>query len=310
MIFNFAKFFITLLVGTRKNTIVHIVGFYGSMVYWEYLLVASAKLLGYNIVYEMRGGGADNYYKNGTKFYKWCFIGIIDKTVSIFSQGKENYPLIYSLSPDQDIFYYPNYIMPEFMPEYLPHKASDKVNCIFFGRLTRKKHIELIIQIISLVKSKISRPIKLTLIGNFEDKTYEEEILNLIKSENLKESVEILPQCRHEQLPNHLLNQHFYIFPTTEPREGHSNSLTEAMAYGIIPLATDHGFNRSVISCDTLIVESLTPIDFAKKLVSIIESDSLSKLSEQMYFKVKELYSYDNSSRRFMQKYSELFQNL
>lgn len=48
-IFLFAK---TLINGQRKGAIVHIAGFYGIMIYFEYLLIAIAKVLHYKVIYE------------------------------------------------------------------------------------------------------------------------------------------------------------------------------------------------------------------------------------------------------------------
>ena len=39
----------------------------------------------------------------------------------------------------------------------------------------------------------------------------------------------------------------FFLFPTSHVGEGQSNALTEAMACGCVPIASDHGFNAAVI---------------------------------------------------------------
>ncbi|MBR4214726.1 MAG: glycosyl transferase family 1, partial [Bacteroidales bacterium] len=78
-----------LLFGSRK-AIVHISGFYGPTIFFEYILAEAANLLGYKIIYEMRGGGAEAYHKSGSAIYRLCFARIVRKARVIFSQGVEN----------------------------------------------------------------------------------------------------------------------------------------------------------------------------------------------------------------------------
>ena len=63
------------------------------------------------------------------------------------------------------------------------------------------------------------------------------------------------PACQYEELVAFLKLSHFFLFPTHEYGEGHSNSLTEAMSYGVVPVASDWGYNKSVVGDDNLIVD-------------------------------------------------------
>ena len=72
------------------------------MVYFELALVTMSKFLGYRTIYEMRGGGAREYYNTGSKLYRYTFDKIIKRCDCVFSQGLENYELIDSIVPNKD----------------------------------------------------------------------------------------------------------------------------------------------------------------------------------------------------------------
>ena len=43
------------------------------------------------------------------------------------------------------------------------------------------------------------------------------------------------------------MESHFFVFPTTHLGEGHSNALSESMAYGVVPIVADNGFNKDIV---------------------------------------------------------------
>ena len=91
---NAIRLFFALLFGNRKSGIVHLSGFAGITIFVETVQVFIIKLLGYRLLYELRGGGAIDFYEKGDAFYKKQFRYILKKADYIFSQGKENEPLV------------------------------------------------------------------------------------------------------------------------------------------------------------------------------------------------------------------------
>ena len=136
MLLNIFKFFIILSFRRRRQSIVHIVGFYGPMAYFEHVLVSISKLLGYKTVYEMRGGGADLYFQQGSNIYRKVFKGILNRADCVFTQGLENNSLIKKLSPDVPVFYYPNFGTEEFYPNQYPLKPKDRIIPLYFRRVS------------------------------------------------------------------------------------------------------------------------------------------------------------------------------
>ena len=175
---NLCGYLRILLKGNRENGIVHIAGFSGSMVYWTLILIYISKFLGYKTVYELRGGGIVSQYRSNNKFYRYCFNKAIRKADCIFSQGEENKPLIMSINPHMDFYYYPNYVEDGFSPEAYPVKPEDVLNLIYFGRLSHTKNIGTIIDTFNEVSALVPICTTLTIIGAPEN----EEYFNIVKN--------------------------------------------------------------------------------------------------------------------------------
>lgn len=299
-----------LFKGNRNNSTVHIAGFSGTMVYWALILIYISKSLGYKTVYELRGGGIIEHYHSSNKLYKWSFIQAVRKADCIFSQGESNKPLILEIDSHKDFYYYPNYVEDDFSPQEYPLKPQESINLIYFGRLSRTKNIELVIDIFEDVATRINTVVTLTIIGNPEDEQYFNHIKNRVCNSFYKDSITLQTRCPHNVLKTYLKDKHFYIFPTKENGEGHSNALTEAMTWGIIPIATDQGFNKNVIDNDKLIVSRISKESFSNIIVRLFKEKSISEYSQNIYCRAKDLYSYKAAYNGLRQKYSQLFNSI
>lgn len=308
MAWNILKFFCILLFGRRKNSIVHIVGFYGSTIYFESILVGISRLLGYKTVYEMRGGGATFHYKNGSGRYRYFFAATIRKADCIFSQGMENKSLIEDIVPGKHFFYYPNCVMRDFCPTSYPKKPTERISLLYFGRISKQKNVNIVIETFNLLAAKHVQ-VCLDIVGNCTEPAYAEEIRQYISASEYSDRITMHPACSHNRLKEHLADKHFYIFPTAEPREGHSNALTEAMAWGLIPITTDIGFNRTVVGNNTLIVDGLQPKAFAAVICRIIENGMIPELSEQAFRRIQDNYTEEIIYSRLKEEYDNLFRN-
>jgi glycosyltransferase involved in cell wall biosynthesis len=306
MTWNIIKFFFVLLFGRRKNSLVHIVGYYGTTIYFERILVGISHLLGYRSIYEMRGGGATFHYNSGTKLYRHFFEATIRQANYIFSQGMENKPLIDDIDIDKHFFYYPNCVMRGFYPETCPKKPTDRINLLYFGRVSKQKNVDVVVETFNLLAAKYDN-VFLDIVGNCTEPAYTEEIVRRINESNYSNRIAMHPACSHERLKEYLADKHFYIFPTTEPREGHSNALTEAMSWGLIPITTDMGFNRTVVGNNALIVETLSSESFASIVSQIIDKGNILELSKQAYYRIQKKYTEEIVYNRLKEEYNSLF---
>lgn len=314
MTWDVIKFFCIISFGRRKDSVVHIVGFYGSTIYFERILVGISHLLGYRTIYEMRGGGAIHHYQNGFKRYRHWFAATIRQADYIFSQGQENKSLIDSIDQGKHFFYYPNCVMRDFCPDKFPSKPANRINLLYFGRIAKQKNVDVVIDAFNLLAAKYSN-VYLDIVGNCTEPAYAGEIRRRISASEYANRITMHPACTHDRLKEHLADKHFYLFPTTEPREGHSNALTEAMTWGLIPVATDMGFNRTIIGDDSLIVclhkspngQQINPAPFASTIAQIIDDGKIPKLSMKSYQRIQDNYTEEVVYNRFTEEYASLF---
>ena len=306
MMWNVIKLFFVLLFGRRKKSLVHIVGFYGSTIYFERFLVGISHLLGYRTVYEMRGGGAIFHYQNGSDRYRRWFAATIKKADYIFSQGQENKPLLDIIDPGKHFFYYPNCVMRDFCPDDHPNKPTNRINLFYFGRVSKQKNVDIVVDTFNILAAKYSN-IYLDIVGNYTEPVYAEDIRRRISSSEYANRITMHPACSHDRLKEHLADKHFYIFPTSEPREGHSNALTEGMAWGLIPVATDIGFNRAIVGDDMLIVKQLSAKAFDDIIANVVDSGKIQEQSERAYYRIQSNYTEDIVYNRLKEEYNTLF---
>lgn len=295
-----------LAFGRRNSSFVHVSGFYGQMIYFENVILFMARLFKYKVTYEMRGGGAEYFYTNGSYLYRHTFKSALLKADVVFTQGKENIPLIKKMNDKCRIVYYPNCVKVGFYPEIYPNKPENEIGLVYFGRISKFKHTDLVVDVYLQLRSRYPN-IFLDLVGNSEDMEYLSYLKSKIENSGESENIRLLPACDQEQLKEILRNKLFYIFPSELPREGHSNALTEAMSWGLIPIATSQGFNRSVIGDDTLIVDELSPSRFADRISSVIESGKAESLSQAMYERVMKNFTEPIVYEKIIKNYIDLF---
>ena len=291
--------FLKLLFASRRS-IVHFSAFAGKTIFNEYVLMHIMKMLGYKVVYELRGGGAVEFWEEGSLAYRKMFGYLLNNACCVFVQGKENIPLIESIS-ETPVYHYANYVENGFAPKVKPKKPINKIKLIFYGRCEEDKHVDLIVKAASLVQKEIPN-VHLTIVGDGRQ-SYIDMIKEMMQTMLIENSYSYLPNCRHSDLPSLLFDKHFYIFPTTQPREGQSNSITECMSFGIVPIASPQGFNRSTIGDDNLIINKLEPKLYADKILEIIQKGKFEFFSYQVYNRFCENFTEDIVKTRALNQY-------
>lgn len=300
------KFLFTLLFSSRKS-IVHISGFAGVNVWSEAALMKISKSLGFFTIYEQRAGGAIQYYETGTARYRKCYANILRSADYIFTQGVENIPMMRTMT-DRPIYHYPNCVEDSFAPATIPQKDKNVINLLYFGRIEEEKHVDLVIEAASIVQNKYTSTY-LTVIGGGFTKEIN-KIKALMAEKLLPNSYSYIAGLPHDDLAPKLADSHFYIFPSTQPLEGQSNSVTEAMSFGIIPIASPQGFNRSTIGNDYLIVGDLTAVNYANKIIEIMENDKSTELSRQIFERFRNNFIQSIVFKNTIAVYNDIFSSL
>jgi glycosyltransferase involved in cell wall biosynthesis len=285
----------------------HISGFYGNLIYIEAILVLVSKLLKKTVIYEIRGGAMDHFLRTRGMFYGSCFKFVIKFSDVILSQGKENFVTIRVLaSGRKKIHHYPNVLTEDKIPDSLIGRDyTERLNLIYFGRLVDDKNIDIIVETVKDLVSKNRLNCSLFLLGEFGDSVYQEKIKKNITG--FEKYITIIPPLSFKDLRSYLLDSHFFIFPSTNVMEGQSNSLTEALLYGLIPISSYQGFNKSTINDDRFMIKNVNVEAISNKLMELIDlgHDNLNSISRDLQREAREKFTEKKAIKVLNKVYEE-----
>ncbi len=291
-----------LLFGTRK-AIVHLSGVCGNVIYNELVIAFLARIFGYHLIYEIRGGGIVMFYNSKSTIYRFCFRYIINHADVVLLQGSDGKTLVEGLCRTP-IYIYPNFISSELIPAQLPAKSRDDWQMLYFGRLIPQKNILLIVEVVAALQKKGINTY-ITIVGDGTP-SYIGKIKTAMETYLRRGTYNLMPPLSHNEMLKILPDKHFLIYPSMLTLEGHSNSITEAMSYGIVPIASRQGFSTSVIGNNELIVDNIGVENFADRIAAIIESGKFDQLSRQMYERVLKNYTSDVAKKMLVSVYQTI----
>jgi glycosyltransferase involved in cell wall biosynthesis len=288
LFFNFFK--IIYLVIFNKFKKIHITGYYINSIYYEFVVVVLSKILGIEILYEIRAGGMIESYQIKSDIYKFFFKKTLIFSDTILCQGDEYVRFIedkYKLKS----YYYPNFILDKFIEinDVDERLRQDKIELVYFGRVNESKNISFIIEICEELYSKKAN-FHLEIIGAYTKEYFDFLNKKIIKA-GLQSYISVLPPMNFDDLKQRLKKKHFFLFPTNEKREGHSNSLTEAMIFGVVPIVSDRGFNKTIVNNEQLVVTHEVSHLYATIVLEIWNKLEWSEISKQMYERVINNYT-------------------
>lgn len=277
----------------------YMIGFYEKNIFLEWLILRYVFNKKTPIIYEPKNGILINVFENGSNLYRNIFEKVIGLSNIVFCQGTQ-YVHFLEGQFNANCVYIPNYVMQKYLTDKPKmHRKRDTDTLIYFGRLSPRKNIDLIIKIHHiLVKRGIQN--QLILIGACES-NYKAFLEEMIEERNIDHTlIRFYDAMPFDELKDFLMDADFFVFPSAEKKEGHSNALTEAMAFGTIPIASDAGFNREVINDERLIVSEYTADAYADRIEQIIHSGDMPFLSEKMMLRVRSHYSESIIAKRMI----------
>lgn len=305
--YDLFKMIFKMIFGQRKDSVFMQMTYAGALVPYELILTLTARLLGYRTIEYLQGGMVMDTYPKGGKLHKWMFKTNANKQELMLFEGKDALELVHKVTPKPRLVYYPSYIADDLIPTVHPQKPKDEINFLFFGRISKAKNTLIDVEIFNLFcKRNPNIKANLTLIGNADNKDYSDAVDNAIASSAYSKNIKRYGNSPYEFLVEKMKNSHFYLFPTQEKAEGHSNALNEAMSQGVIPIACDYHFNKSVIGDSRLVVKGYNPIDYVICIENIIKSAEIQQLSVQMWQRVKDNYTQSKVNKVLKQTLEQL----
>lgn len=287
------------------NAILHIVGFYTKIARYEWLLMQIGRYAGHKVIYELRNGSMVRTYKEGNDAYKRTLKDLLLKSDVVLCQGLEYVNFIRN-QWGIERSYYPNYIMDEFLQKNRLERPHP-VRLIYFGRVTESKNVDIIIKVLSLVRKSGIEAI-LDLIGGYNEQ-YKKALDKVIQEENMLDYVTFYGRKSFDFIVEHLRCSHYFVFPSQERQEGHSNALTEAMGCGVVPIVSEAGFNASICGIPELVMKDVEAHTFANKIIDIEKRNLWKSYSMQVYQRVKENYTQTIVSKRLISYVEPLFKS-
>lgn len=291
------------LLHKYPHAVLHIVGFYTKNAWFERFLMNVGKRLGHRVIYELRNGSMVRTYQEGTASYKKILKDLLLKPDIVLCQGMEYVDFIrQQWSVERS--YYPNYIMDDFL-EVNNLDRPYPLRLIYFGRVTESKNVDVIIKVLSIIRNN-GIDAKLDIIGGYSE-AYKSLLDEVVKKENVAESVTFYGRRPFDFIAAQLRRSHYFVFPSQEKQEGHSNSLTEAMGCGVVPIVSRAGFNASICGKEELVISSLNAQQYADKIIEIEEKKGWARLSQEVYTRVVKNFTQSIVSEKLLGYIDRLF---
>ncbi len=288
---------------THPRSIVHIVGFYHKTIGQERIMVAMGKFLGHKVIYEPRNGSMVNSFNLGDESYKKKLSYLLTKSDIVLCQGLEYVNFIKNQF-GIDRSYYPNYIMDEFVKPNNTDRGNI-IRLIYFGRVVPQKNVDVVIKTVSLLK-ELDLNVTLDIIGGYSVE-YKSFLDSIIKETGLDGIVKFYGRKPFPFIADKLRKSHYYIFPSSETNEGHSNSLTEAMGCGVVPIVSTAGFNESICGKGNLVANDLKPETYSNIIKTIEAENSWCGYSEFCYKRVINNYTQSIVKKKLLSYVLPLF---
>lgn len=291
--------------GNRKNSAFLMLTYGGNLAPYELIISIIVRMLGYKSVTYMKGGQFMDYYNRGSKFYKWMVKKNMDLQAQAWFEGMPSLDIVKKVS-NTHLVYYPNYVVDENIAEEIKEKPHDRLNLLYFGRVTPDKNVDVIIKAFHLLCEKYD-DVYLTIIGGSGwSKAYVKEMDKMMNESPYKSHITRKGLTPFDEIKKIMASQHIFIFPSKERCEGHSNSLNEAMAQGLVPVVSDYHFNRAIVGDDRFIVEGWNPQAYADKITYIRENYNLQDVAVEMRNRVRDEFSFDVVNDRIYEELKKL----
>lgn len=285
------------------KAVLHIVGFYTKIARYEWLLMQLGRHTGHKVIYELRNGSMVRTYEEGSESYRKTLKDLLLKPNVVLCQGMEYVDFIRK-EWGVERSYYPNYIMDDFLEENNLNRPYP-LHLIYFGRVTKSKNVDVIIRTLALVR-KSGKEATLDIIGGY-DVQYKAVLDKVAQEENVSDFVMFYGRKSFGFIAERLRAAHYFVFPSQEKQEGHSNALTEAMGCGVVPIVSEAGFNGSICGIPELVVKSVEADSFANKIMEIEKNNRWKYYSAWVYRRIVENYTQSIVSKRLIGYVEPLF---
>lgn len=305
--YDLAKMVGMMLFGSRRNVAFMQFTYAGTLVPYEIVLTLTAKLLGYKCMSYLQGGLMMDWYPQASSLSRYLYEKNLNIQSAVLFEGLDALKQAESFTINTQLIYFPSYVFDDRIPDGAPVKPKCEINFCYFGRVCKVKNVLISLEIYNRFCS-LHRGLKtsFTIVGSGEDRRYQQSVKEAIKTSPFSETIKWYGNSPYEFLVEMMQDKHFYLFPTIEKAEGHSNALNEAMSQGVIPIASDYHFNKSIIGEDILVVKGYNPDDYVKAINNVVDNVDMVALSRKLHARVRDNYTYSKVNRMVCEQICKL----
>ena len=240
-------------------------------------------------------------------FYRKCQAVMVSTADVVGFEGNCYVRFLVETLKASRVVYLPNFTtIPSKRNESRFEDLDHRINIVMLGRVAPEKGTGLGIEIVRLL-CNANVPARLTIIG-----TGAPAYIDLLVEQGRDLPILFAGSLNPLEIEARLSKEHIFLFPTRHFGEGHSNALTEAMAAGLVPVCSDHGFNGDVVGdCGFIVSADSTADDYASVLLAAIRSPALLKhLSFRARSRAERLFSDTHVIPVLLDEYSNLARSM
>lgn len=286
-----------IITARPRFDLVHFTPHFRPFIYVETLIAAAVRLRGGALGLDVRAGSVPYFYNRGFPLYKALFKLLLRSSQMVTCEGARDRAWLEGLGARAP-WRLPNWIdAPPPLPAPDPRDALP-LTLAYCGRLVPEKGLETFIEVVRLLQAEGLSVRAVVIGGGAEDYVG-----------GLKSAAESLPIQWTGPLPPievsaHLALAHVFLFATTFYGEGQSNALTEAMAAGLAPCVSDHGFSADVVGpCGPVLPPTSPPEHYAAAIAALWRDGQWPELSRAAHARIVEEFSGDAVAARLTAAY-------
>lgn len=275
------------VVTCEKRSILHITGLRRIFIYPEIALVYLGKLKKCRTIYDVRDGlTLEAGHLNRSTIYRRCFTLILRSVDLVMVEGESQVPFVESLTGVTPV-HIPNQVDLTSIPSRIRMNGDKPKPVIAYaGTMRPEKGISTILEAAEILKNN-GVAVTVRLAG-----TGDRNFIDDLRRRHRDLPVDWLGAQTSAGVLDLFSTSHFFVFPTRWPGEGQSNSLTEAMACGAVPIVSDHGFNAATVGgCGAILSPNDSAAEYAATLQRIWDGGQWEELSQMAVARVRECFS-------------------
>ncbi|MGD0192705.1 MAG: glycosyltransferase family 4 protein [Rhizomicrobium sp.] len=289
-------FFVTfarILLHSGRGTAIHFTPLCRHFLAPELLLAAAARLRGYALTVDLRAGTQVRRYTQSTAGYRWMFRRLLLSSSAVAYEGESYGGWLKTLAPDRQLIWLPNFVPGTMLRRRREETLPASPRFIYVGAVSREKGVDSALLIFQLLRRQFPEA-AFALVGAC-DAGYRAELDRLGLN---GDGIEFTGPLSPDEVETRLDGSHFFLFLSRWFGEGHSNALTEAMARGCVPFASDHGFSASVVGAPELMVGDGDGLEqVAERIAAIWSSGRWQHFSAAMVARVADRFT-DRQARQ------------